>query len=217
MLERKSQEKKFLDENVTRRQFMKISGKALVGVTLSASMLSLFGCTTRQVDAGQVRTIALHEGLLIVNAGICVGCLLCESNCTLFHDGATSSYNSRIKVTRNLMSNRNGFGMYANLESGWDFFPDTCRQCRPAPCMARCPFNAIYEERGVKKISAERCVGCELCIPTCPWDMITMKASTRTAVKCINCGVCAEGCPTGALKFVTWTAVQAAAQVQWQG
>ena len=217
MLERKSQEKKFLDENVTRRQFMKISGKALVGVTLSASMLSLFGCTTRQVDRGQVRTLALHEGLLIVNEGLCVGCVRCESNCTVTHDGAASSYHSRIKVTRNLMSNKNRIGMYVDLESGWDFFPDTCRQCRPAPCMTRCPFNAIYEDRGVKKINADACVGCELCVPACPWDMITIKADTRKAVKCVNCGVCVEGCPSGALKFVTWSAVQAAAQAQWQG
>jgi len=209
--------KKFMDENMTRRQFMKISGKALVGVTLSASMLKLFGCTTAQVDRGQVRVQALHEGLLVVNSGICVGCLLCELNCTLANNGTASSHNARIKVTRNLMSNRNGVGMYANLTSGWDFFPDTCRQCRPAPCMERCPVNAIYEERGVKLIDEDVCISCRLCIPTCPWDMITMNVDTNKANKCINCGVCAETCPTGALTFVTWTAVQSAAQAHWQG
>ena len=32
----------FLTADMTRRQFMKISGKSLAGLTLSASMLSLF-------------------------------------------------------------------------------------------------------------------------------------------------------------------------------
>ena len=40
----------FLTADMTRRQFMKISGKSLAGLTLSASMLSLFGCSQKQVD-----------------------------------------------------------------------------------------------------------------------------------------------------------------------
>ena len=44
----------FLTADMTRRQFMKISGKSLAGLTLSASMLSLFGCSQKQVDSGAV-------------------------------------------------------------------------------------------------------------------------------------------------------------------
>ena len=54
----------FLTADMTRRQFMKISGKSLAGLTLSASMLSLFGCSQKQVDAGAVATWALPQGLL---------------------------------------------------------------------------------------------------------------------------------------------------------
>ena len=49
----------FLTADMTRRQFMKISGKSLAGLTLSASMLSLFGCSQKQVDSGAVATWAL--------------------------------------------------------------------------------------------------------------------------------------------------------------
>ena len=64
----------FLTADMTRRQFMKISGKSLAGLTLSASMLSLFGCSQKQVDAGAVATWALPQGLLVVNADLCTGC-----------------------------------------------------------------------------------------------------------------------------------------------
>ena len=55
----------FLTADMTRRQFMKISGKSLAGLTLSASMLSLFGCSQKQVDSGAVATWALPQGLLV--------------------------------------------------------------------------------------------------------------------------------------------------------
>ena len=50
----------FLTADMTRRQFMKISGKSLAGLTLSASMLSLFGCSQQQVDSGAVALSLIH-------------------------------------------------------------------------------------------------------------------------------------------------------------
>ena len=77
----------FLTADMTRRQFMKISGRSLAGLTLSASMLSLFGCSQQQVDSGAVATWALPQGLLVVNADLCTGCQRCDINCTLTNDG----------------------------------------------------------------------------------------------------------------------------------
>ena len=82
----------FLTADMTRRQFMKISGRSLAGLTLSASMLSLFGCSQQQVDSGAVATWALPQGLLVVNADLCTGCQRCEINCPLTNDGVTRSF-----------------------------------------------------------------------------------------------------------------------------
>ena len=211
--------KKAWDEKVTRRQFLKISGKGLAGVTLSASMLKLFGCTTGQINRGQVATWSTPRGLLVVNAGICTDCQRCETNCTTVNDGYVSITNSRIKMTRNLMSNRNGYGMLASLTDGkhWTSFPDTCRQCANPPCGNACPFNAVYSNaEGVKLVDEARCTGCGLCIPACPWQMATISTLTGKMVKCNSCGVCIDGCPSGALRMIPWTAVAAAAQREWR-
>ena len=105
----------FLTADMTRRQFMKISGKSLAGLTLSASMLSLFGCSQQQVDSGAVATWALPQGLLVVNADLCTGCQRCEINCTLTNDGVCSSYISRVKIQRRLNLDGAGNGCPARI------------------------------------------------------------------------------------------------------
>jgi Fe-S-cluster-containing dehydrogenase component len=208
----------FLNKDMTRRQFMKISGKSLAGLTLSVSMLNLLGVTQKEVNAAQVAVWATPQGLLVVNADICVGCLLCEANCTLVNDGATSAHSSRIKVTRNLMANANGVGMYKDLDRGWDYFPDTCRQCVDAPCATACPTNAITpDSRGIQVVNEDLCIGCTICNMMCPWEMIPVNPDTNKAVKCTLCNVCVERCPSGALRVVPWDAVTAAAQENWAG
>ena len=129
----------FLTADMTRRQFMKISGKSLAGLTLSASMLSLFGCSQKQVDAGAVTTWALPQGLLVVNADLCTGCQRCEINCTLTNDGVCSSYISRVKIQRRLNLDGDGNGLLSGTDNCFVYFPDTCRQCEDPACGNACP------------------------------------------------------------------------------
>ncbi|MCL2168516.1 MAG: 4Fe-4S binding protein [Defluviitaleaceae bacterium] len=212
----------FADKEMTRRQFMKISGKTLAGVTLSAGMLSLLGACQYQIDEGLITVTALTEGLLVVNKDVCSGCVRCEVICTTLKDGHVSTHNARLKVTRNLMTNANGVGMYHDLEEGWACYPDTCRQCQdPTYCIDACPppfraAGAIINDNGVIKIT-DACVGCGQCIPACPWGMIVRNTVTGFPTKCDNCGECIKFCPTGALKFIEWSDVAAAAQAHWQG
>ena len=198
-----------LNTEMTRRKFMKISGKSLVGLSVSASLLSLFGCTQEQVDSGEVTAWVMPTGLLIVNEAKCTGCQRCEINCTLVNDGVASSYISRVKVTRNLMDN-NGHGTYQN---DWVYFPDTCRQCEDPWCGNACPVDAIYSnDKGVKIVDEAKCIGCGACVTACPWHMPTINPETKKSSKCISCGACVHGCITGALSIVPWDKVTAAAQ-----
>lgn len=211
MSETKIQNKldKVLNKEMTRRKFMKISGKSLVGLTVSASLLSLFGCTQEQVDNGDVILWTMPTGLLVVNEAKCTGCQRCEINCTIVNDKCVSSHLSRVKLTRNLMNN-DGHGTY---QDDWVYFPDTCRQCEDPWCGNACPEEAIYaDDRGVKIVDESKCIGCGACVKACPWHMPTINPETQKASKCILCGACIEGCITGALSMVPWDEVTAAAQ-----
>lgn len=199
-----------LDYEMTRRKFMKVSGQSIVGLSVATSLLSLFGCTQQQVDSGEVMLWVTPQGLLVVNEAKCTGCQRCEINCTLVNNGYTSSYVSRVKVTRNLMVSHLGHGIHTD---DWVYYPDTCRQCEDPWCGNACPVNAIYsDDRGVKIVDESKCIGCGTCVQACPWNMPTVNPEKKKSSKCIQCGECSKGCPTGALNVVPWDAVTAAIQ-----
>ena len=203
--------KGILDKEYSRRQFLKMSGKGLAGISMTAAMLSLFGCTQKQVDDGSVTTWAFPQGLLVVNKDKCTGCQRCEINCTLVNDGCVSSYISRVKVTRNLFSGRNDTGLYS--DNHFVYFPDTCRQCAEPACGSACPQGAIYaDDSGVKQVDPEKCIGCGACVSACPWHMPTVNPVTNKSSKCVQCGACVAGCPSGALSIISWEEVAAASQ-----
>ena len=149
----------FLTADMTRRQFMKISGKSLAGLTLSASMLSLFGCSQQQVDSGAVATWALPQGLLVVNADLCTGCQRCEMMCTLKNDGATQQSIARVRVWDNY-----NFGSGVDTNDGifgnCQFTVASCKQCVDPQCAKYCPVHAIHsdEETGARVVDEDVCI-----------------------------------------------------------
>ncbi len=205
--------KPLMDREVTRRQFMKLTGKGLAGVALSGSLLSLLGCTQAQADAGLVDVIPTPHFVLVANRAKCTGCQRCEANCTLANDGDVHPYMSRIRVRQNFNfggsvdpeNYANGGGIYGD----WTFGPVTCQQCNA--CMNACPVKAISADpvTGTRVIDQEKCVGCGACTAACPYGLPRLDEN-RKSTKCIACGACVAGCLTSALRMVSWEEIQAA-------
>ncbi len=51
------------------------------------------------------------------------------------------------------------------------------------------------------EVSKKKCIGCGLCVQTCPFDALTLVDGVADVdpEKCTNCGACVEVCPTEAL------------------
>ncbi len=65
--------------------------------------------------------------------------------------------------------------------------------------------NVVARSSFVNAVDPERCVGCELCLPSCQFKALSMESQRLAKVdrqKCVGCGVCASSCPEGALALV---------------
>jgi len=74
------------------------------------------------------------------------------------------------------------------------------------------PGQKIEPEVKTSVISEEICIGCQTCIPVCPYSAITYDKQKRISkvneVICRGCGNCAAACPSGAASLKHFTTKQ---------
>jgi Fe-S-cluster-containing dehydrogenase component len=73
--------------------------------------------------------------------------------------------------------------------------------------MEVCPAKAISrdEKSGAVVVAEELCLGCKMCVLTCPFGGPRVSRDTGRVVKCDLCGgdmQCVSNCPTGAIQFM---------------
>ncbi|OGR22246.1 MAG: formate dehydrogenase [Desulfobacterales bacterium RIFOXYA12_FULL_46_15] len=156
---------------------------------------------------------------IFVDTTICTACRGCQVSCKQWHDLPAEK-------TKNMGSHQNpqdlSFFTYKLVRMNeeiidnhlhWLFFPDQCRHCVDAPCLATA-FNedAIYQDpatgailytKETKKLAADDIIG------SCPYN-VPRKAEDGTLAKCDMCNdrihngmrpACVTTCPTGAMVF----------------
>ena len=156
---------------------------------------------------------------IFVDTTICTACRGCQVSCKQWHDLPAEK-------TNNMGSHQNpqdlSFFTYKLVRMNeeiidnhlqWLFFPDQCRHCVDAPCLATA-FNedAIYQDpatgailytKETQKLTADEIIG------SCPYN-IPRKAEDGALAKCDMCNdrvhnglkpACVTTCPTGAMSF----------------
>jgi carbon-monoxide dehydrogenase iron sulfur subunit len=130
---------------------------------------------------------------LKVDYSKCTGCRACEMVCSLVHSGECNPRKSNIH----------------NINIRDEIFVSVmCFQCEDPLCARACPADAIHKdvETGLVTIDEERCVGCKLCVTSCPFGNMCFSAETRRPFKCDLCGgnpQCVLFCSTKAIEYVS--------------
>jgi len=118
----------------------------------------------------------------------CMGCHACEVACKQEHGLEVGP--RFIKV----------------IERAPFYVPIYCHHCARPPCKDSCPVDAISRnEWGIVRVDEELCIGCEACIPACPFGAMQFDEEREVALMCDLCyerlqnneePACSLACPT---------------------
>lgn len=87
----------------------------------------------------------------------------------------------------------------------------SCNHCKDPICLKNCPTGAIYKaEDGTVIQDQSKCIGCRMCVMSCPYGHPQFFEDLGVAGKCDGCyglrqggndPACVAGCPNRALHF----------------
>lgn len=149
---------------------------------------------------------------VIVHPERCLGCMQCVPACAAAHSASGTYFGALLEHPRPRARIHLGVGP---ADRG---FPNRCRHCDPAPCLAACLPGAIFRDprRGTVLINPDICINCASCAMACPFGVLRFHEDRVAppkkvvAIKCDNCDqrqekglipACVEVCKAGALTF----------------
>ena len=99
--------------------------------------------------------------------------------------------------------------------------PDTVAQAKGAAAAAAGPLSQgrVRIEPTISEVDIDKCSGCGICVPLCPYNAIDLKPSDgklRAAIditQCKGCGVCTAACPSAAIILNGYTDDQIRSQI----
>lgn len=98
---------------------------------------------------------------MVIDLRRCIGCNSCTIACKQEHGTGPGIF-----LSRTIVSER---GRYPKARM--DYLPLLCMHCEDAPCVKACPTGASRKlESGVVVVDQDKCMGCQSCITSCPYD-----------------------------------------------
>jgi Fe-S-cluster-containing dehydrogenase component len=122
---------------------------------------------------------------IITDLNRCVGCLACTVACKLVNGVDIGSF--WIKTLRiGPNPTASGSGNWPDVEMY--FLPMQCQHCEDPECTKVCPTGASHKrEDGTVQIDKSKCIGCQFCAMSCPYNVRYLNETERVIEKCTLC------------------------------
>ena len=120
---------------------------------------------------------------MAIDLNRCMNCRACNAACK-------ETNGVDIGYFWNWVSRKSPLIVGENGGPSHDFYylPMQCQHCDNPPCVEVCPTGASMKmEDGVVLIDAEQCIGCQQCIPACPYGVRYLNEDKNVVEKCRLC------------------------------
>jgi DMSO reductase iron-sulfur subunit len=121
---------------------------------------------------------------IVTDLNRCVGCLSCSVACKSANGVPVGEFWNRVLRV-------GPFPKYEGAtspDSAMYFLPVSCQHCDNPPCVEVCPTGASSKlEDGTVQIDADACIGCQLCVPACPYGARSLNEELNVVEKCTLC------------------------------
>jgi len=197
---------------MNRRTFLKVMSSAVAGAT-SGSLI-------RPGVSGAQGVFDANEFFgILIDTTRCIGCRLCEKACAEVNylpnpDISEKANQAVFKTKRDTSVIEYTVTNLYETEKGKVFVPWRCMHCNQPACHSACIVYALEKRETGHVTWDKRCIGCRLCMMSCPFQIPkhTFQEPAAVIQKCNLCygrflqGIvpgCVEACPTEALMFGT--------------
>ena len=121
---------------------------------------------------------------ILTDLNKCVGCLACSIACKVVNSVPVGSYWN--KVLRIGPNPRTKGGQWPDVYTY--FLTVQCQHCADPECVKVCPTGASHKlEDGTVQIDKAKCIGCQFCAMSCPYNVRYLNEQERVVEKCTLC------------------------------
>ena len=144
---------------------------------------------------------------IITDLNRCVGCLACMVACKAVNNVPVGNYwNKVLRIGPSLKE-----GATSSHDVEMYYLPVQCQHCADPECVKVCPTGASHKlEDGTVQIDKAKCIGCQFCAMSCPYNVRYLNEEEGVVEKCTLCNhltaagekpACVKHCPGQARKF----------------
>ena len=122
---------------------------------------------------------------IITDLNRCVGCLACTVACKAVNNVPVGAFWIKtLRVGPNPIEG--GSGDWPDVEMY--FLPIQCQHCADPECVKVCPTGASHKAAdGTVQIDKSKCIGCQFCAMSCPYNVRYLDEEERVVEKCTLC------------------------------
>lgn len=127
----------------------------------------------------------MSQYAIVTDLDRCVGCLACSVSCKVINGVPIGNFwNKTLRVGPN--PKEGGSGQWPDVEMY--FLNVQCQHCEDPECVKVCPTGASHKlPDGTVQVDKEKCIGCQFCAMSCPYNVRYLNEEERVVEKCTLC------------------------------